>query len=149
MFGTSKAVDSPHPFTTTVSVDGYIKEAWLEPLIQLAGSTLYPMLATSWVSNDDFTTWTFHLRQGVKFHNGQELTAADVVWTVNYIKDPENGGRGPGQLDQPLDSLAALDQSTARATRPASAPGLPLALHPCRMAYCRRARSRLPQGVFR
>ena len=128
MFGTSKAVDSPHPFTTTVSVDGYIKEAWLEPLIQLAGSTLYPMLATSWVSNDDFTTWTFHLRQGVKFHNGQELTAADVVWTVNYIKDPENGGRGHGELDKPVDSIEAIDKYTVRFNMNGSQPGFPLSI---------------------
>ncbi len=71
MFGTSKAVDSPHPFTTTVSVDNYIKQAWLEPLLQLDGGDLHPVLATSWVANDDFTTWTFHLRQGVKFHTGE------------------------------------------------------------------------------
>ena len=128
MFGTSKAVDSPHPFTTTVSVDGYIKAVWLEPLIQLAGSTLYPMLATSWVSNDDFTTWTFHLRQGVKFHNGQELTAADVVWTVNYIKDPENAGRGHGELDKPVDSIEAIDKYTVRFNMNGSQPAFPLSI---------------------
>jgi peptide/nickel transport system substrate-binding protein len=38
-----------------------------------------PWLAKSWKANKDATVWTFQLRQGVKFHNGQEMTADDVV----------------------------------------------------------------------
>ena len=127
-FGTSKAVDSPHPFTTTVSVDRYIKEAWLEPLIQRGGGGLHPVLATSWGPNGDFSTWTFHLRQGVKFHDGQEMTSADVVWTVNYIKDPENAGRGHGVLDAAVDSIDAIDEYTVRFNMKGSQPNFPLAI---------------------
>jgi peptide/nickel transport system substrate-binding protein len=38
-----------------------------------------PWLATSWKPNKDGTVWTFQLRKGVKFHNGKEMTADDVV----------------------------------------------------------------------
>ncbi|MCA1694914.1 MAG: ABC transporter substrate-binding protein, partial [Actinobacteria bacterium] len=38
-----------------------------------------PWLAKSWKHNGDATVWTFQLRKGVKFHNGQEMTADDVV----------------------------------------------------------------------
>jgi len=38
-----------------------------------------PWLATSWKANKTATDWTFHLRKGVKFHNGKEMTADDVV----------------------------------------------------------------------
>lgn len=38
-----------------------------------------PWLATSWKPNKDASVWTFQLRKGVKFHNGQEMTSADVV----------------------------------------------------------------------
>jgi peptide/nickel transport system substrate-binding protein len=38
-----------------------------------------PMLATSWKPNKDGSVWTFQLRKGVKFHNGQEMTSKDVV----------------------------------------------------------------------
>jgi peptide/nickel transport system substrate-binding protein len=44
-----------------------------------------PALAESWQVVDD-TTWVFKLRRGVKFHNGDELTAADVVFTVERLK---------------------------------------------------------------
>ena len=128
MFGTSKAVDSPHPFTTTVSVDGYIKEMWLEPLIQLAGSDLIPVLATSWVANDDSTIWTFHLRQGVKFHNGEELTSDDVIWTVNYVKDAENAARGHAEINSAVDSIEAVDKYTVQFNMKGSQPAFPLTI---------------------
>jgi peptide/nickel transport system substrate-binding protein len=47
-------------------------------------------LATSWKWVDD-TTLEFKLREGVKFHNGEEFDADDVVYTVNFVADPKNG----------------------------------------------------------
>ncbi len=47
-------------------------------------------LATSWEWVDD-TTLELKLREGVRFHNGEEFDADDVVYTVNYVADPENG----------------------------------------------------------
>ena len=47
-----------------------------------------PELATSWEANDDFSSYTFHLRKGVKFHHGKEFKAEDVVFTVNRWLDP-------------------------------------------------------------
>ena len=42
-----------------------------------------PALAESWDISDDAVTFTFKLRQGVKFHNGSEMTAEDVVYTLD------------------------------------------------------------------
>ena len=36
-------------------------------------------------------TWTFHVRQGVTFHDGTPLTAADIIYTIRHIADPEVG----------------------------------------------------------
>jgi peptide/nickel transport system substrate-binding protein len=52
--------------------------------------TLQPMLATSWTHNADGSVWTFKLRTGVNFHNGQPMTADDVVYTFQQLSDPKN-----------------------------------------------------------
>jgi peptide/nickel transport system substrate-binding protein len=52
--------------------------------------TLQPQLATSWKSNSSADTWTFQIRQGVKFSNGQPLTADDVVYTYQLQTNPKS-----------------------------------------------------------
>jgi peptide/nickel transport system substrate-binding protein len=51
---------------------------------------LEPMLALSWAPNSDGSIWTFKLRPGVTFHNGQAMTADDVVYTFQQLSDPKN-----------------------------------------------------------
>jgi ABC-type transport system substrate-binding protein len=46
-------------------------------------------LALDWTVSDDGLEWTFNLREGVTFHNGDPFTADDVVFTFNRSKDPE------------------------------------------------------------
>ncbi len=46
-------------------------------------------LAVDWEPSDDGLTWTFYLREGVTFHNGDPFTADDVLFTYNRSKDPE------------------------------------------------------------
>jgi peptide/nickel transport system substrate-binding protein len=48
-----------------------------------------PDLATKWNASADAKTWTFELRKGVKFHDGSDLTAADIKYTLERIKDPK------------------------------------------------------------
>jgi peptide/nickel transport system substrate-binding protein len=50
-------------------------------------SKLAPGIATSWTVLNP-TTWQLKLRQGVKFHNGDPLTAADVKWSIEHTVDP-------------------------------------------------------------
>ena len=49
---------------------------------------LRPWLATSWKPNAAATVWTFQIRKGVKFHNGQTMTADDVVKTFKVLAGP-------------------------------------------------------------
>src|SRR5262249_11958490 len=39
-------------------------------------------IATRWENSPDYRRWTFHLRRGVKFHNGDDLTSEDVKWSL-------------------------------------------------------------------
>ena len=72
-----------------------------------------PDLAVSWEANDDVTQWTFKLRQGVKFHNGKDFTAEDVVFNFKRLIDPEVGSPILGQLDF-IEDIVALDDYTVR-----------------------------------
>ena len=53
---------------------------------------LHPVLATSWKANSTADVWTFKIRPGVKFSNGDPLTAADVVYTYQLQTNPKSGG---------------------------------------------------------
>ena len=50
-----------------------------------------PVLAESWEISDDGTTYTFDLRDGVSFHNGEPMTSAEVKWSWERWLDPEIG----------------------------------------------------------
>jgi len=54
--------------------------------------TLKAVLATSWKSNSTSDVWTFTIRKGVKFHNGDALTADDVVYTYKLQTNPAGKG---------------------------------------------------------
>ena len=51
---------------------------------------LEPRVAQSWSASADSTRWTFTIRKGIKFHNGQTHTADDVVATFDRLADPAN-----------------------------------------------------------
>ncbi|WP_227374599.1 ABC transporter substrate-binding protein [Haladaptatus halobius] len=54
------------------------------------GSDIVPHLAKEKPKKQDETTYTIPLRQGVKFHNGNELTAEDVAYSFSWVLDPKN-----------------------------------------------------------
>jgi peptide/nickel transport system substrate-binding protein len=53
---------------------------------------IVPSLADRWTVSPDGKTYTFHVRPGVKFSNGQPLKASDVAWTLNRFGDPKING---------------------------------------------------------
>lgn len=80
---------------------------------------LVPGLATSWEQSDDGLTWTFHLREGVKFSNGRDMTADDVVFTYQRFLDPEGGFSGSKANIGPDGTvIAAVDPLTVTITTP-------------------------------
>ncbi|WP_226582245.1 ABC transporter substrate-binding protein [Acuticoccus sediminis] len=87
----------------------------MEGLVQLNAETseIEPLLAESWEVADDGVTWTFHLREGVRFHDGSPLTADDVVASIGRIIDPASGMGRANDLRQ-ITEIAALDDSTVK-----------------------------------
>ena len=59
-------------------------------------TTLRPELAESYEISSDGTSFTFKLRQGVKFHNGREMTAEDVKYTLDRVTNPKTQSPGSG-----------------------------------------------------
>jgi len=70
-----------------------------------------PSLAERVEESADHQTFTFHLRQGVYFHNGKPLTSADVKYTFESIKEPATKSPIRGTVAK-IDSIDAPDQQT-------------------------------------
>ena len=73
--------------------------------------TVEPDLAESWSFSDDLKRWTFRLRRGVKFHDGQEMTADDVVASFRRLLDPASTSPARSQYDM-VESVSAPDAAT-------------------------------------
>lgn len=76
----------PHKTTAYFSFEVLenVFDTLVEPDAQLR---MQPALAQSWETAPDQLSWTFHLRPGVKFHDGRPLTADDVVYSYRRIID--------------------------------------------------------------
>jgi oligopeptide transport system substrate-binding protein len=59
-----------------------------------------PTLAQSWSASRDGLVWTFNLRKGVQFHNGREVSAEDVVYSLSRLLDPSVGSQFSKLLDK-------------------------------------------------
>ncbi|CUH68359.1 Glutathione-binding protein GsiB precursor [Thalassovita gelatinovora] len=72
---------------------------------------LVPWLAKSWTISEDGLVYTFDLQEGVKFHNGREMTAEDVKFSIERILDPNTGSRRRVALE-PVDHVEVIDNYT-------------------------------------
>ena len=78
-----------------------------------SGKTIIPDLAHSWEIAEDGKTYTFHLRRGVEFHDGAELTAEDVKATFDRIAKPPPGISIPRSvLFKAVSEISARDKYT-------------------------------------
>lgn len=85
---------------------------WLDPSNGYAPT---PDLAQSWTVSADGLTYTFALRAGLVFHDGHPVTADDVVFSIETIRDPRHNSPVQGDL-APIASAEAVDEHTVRIT---------------------------------
>ena len=76
---------------------------------------LEPDLADSYEPSADGLTYTFRLKSGVKFHNGADFTAQDVLYTYNWIMDEANASTRTADFEL-VDSVEAPDDQTVVVT---------------------------------
>ncbi|MGH7761878.1 MAG: ABC transporter substrate-binding protein [Candidatus Dormibacteraceae bacterium] len=89
-----------------------------EGLIRLDGSgNIVGNLAKTWDVSSDGTTVTFHLAQGVRWHDGSALSAQEVVYSWNRAKDPNTKPANPhAEYWAPVQSVEAPDDHTVKVT---------------------------------
>lgn len=78
-------------------------------VVQDADQTFHGQLATSWESSADGMTWTFKLRRGVKFHDGEPFNAKTIEWWIPKFKGTENAF-----MTDSIDKVVIVDEFTVR-----------------------------------
>lgn len=94
--------NSLDPYTSVTAANREVLFNVFEGLVKPdADGNLSPAVAERWEVSDDQLTYTFHLRPGVKFHDGSEVTAMDVAWSID--KAMQSGSW------EALDNIDAID----------------------------------------
>lgn len=103
-----------NPMVSTRSTEQMIRGLMFESLlgVDLKGK-FQPNLASSWKISDDGKLYTFQLRKGVKFHDGSEMVARDVKFSMDYVMNPKNGAYGLRDL-QIVEKVETPDKYTVK-----------------------------------
>jgi len=83
-------------------------------VVQDENGEIKPWLATSWDISDDGLTYTFKLREDVKFHDGTPFNAEAVKYNFDRIINPETKARNAVALLRPYESSEVVDEFTIR-----------------------------------
>ena len=106
---TQMGFNDPVPWKSGLPGIGSLRFIY-DPLLgtDRGGSVVGPGLAESWDISEDGREWTFNLRQGIRFHHGQELSAEDIVLSINKRLQ-----EGPiGHFDASLGAPEIIDDHT-------------------------------------
>ena len=76
-----------------------------------ADDQVIPGLAEKWEYDEDSCTYTFHIRDGIKWHDGEAFTADDVKFTIEAIMDPENGSENAPNYED-VQEIKVMDDQT-------------------------------------
>ena len=111
-FGTSGIEGTFNPVVSDGVYDNYVVSLVFEGLISNDAEGQYiPSLAESWELSDDKLTYTFTLKDGITFSDGSALTADDVAFTYNTIKEADYAGPRSA-VGAAIDTVTVVDDKT-------------------------------------
>lgn len=108
-----------NPITATDAYEGIINNGKIyETLIERNNETLEldPLLAESWEISEDKLTYTFKIREGIKWHDGTPFTSEDVVFSYNTIMNPKVDSPQLRAYYQEIRDVKAIDDLTVEFT---------------------------------
>jgi peptide/nickel transport system substrate-binding protein len=109
--------DTLHPYLTQLMIGFDMFSAPMEGLLGMDQDLAFiPKLATEYSISDDGTTYTFTLREGVKWHNGEDFVADDVINTWKIVNNPDFGTYNTFGWDLVTDVVASEDGSQVTIT---------------------------------
>jgi peptide/nickel transport system substrate-binding protein len=125
--GVTGDLNSANPFRQIDTTEGWLYGLMYDSLLRL-GQESYetqPELVESYDTSEDGLTWTFVLKDGLEWSDGQPITAQDFVWTANFVMDNDISSWSDGYRF--TDSIEAVDDRTIEwtTTRPSLVPGFP------------------------
>jgi peptide/nickel transport system substrate-binding protein len=110
----TQEIDTMNPFQATFLVSTQILRLMYENLTMNGAedSSPVPGLAESWEPSSDNLTWTFKIRDGMQWSDGQPITAKDVAFTYNLVMTNEDAAEANGVAVTNYESVTATDDRT-------------------------------------
>lgn len=100
------------PYNSGMTLDKVVYDNVFDTLLRYCDGKFENVLCTDYELSSDGTVYTFHLKEGVKFHNGETLTANDVVFSLNRAKE----GSETSNHTKSIKDVKAVDDLTVEIT---------------------------------
>lgn len=100
------------PYNSGMTLDKVVYSNVFDCLLRYYDGQFENVLCENYELSEDGTVYTFHLKEGVKFHNGETLTANDVVFSMNRAKE----GSETSNFTKTIVSTEAVDELTVKIT---------------------------------
>lgn len=114
--GLRKDITNLNPFVEYLSTNALVRSLVYEGLTDVNKNLeVIPSLAESWDISKDGKEYTIRIRREVTFHNGKELDAEDVKWSLDHILDPKNRAYMHGTISV-IDKVEVTDRYSLRLT---------------------------------
>lgn len=123
--GWAGSPDTLNPGTAVLSEAYTLFELVYDAMVQLQLDGSYtPELAESWTTSDDGTVWTFTIRDGITWHDGEPLTAGDIAFSYNFYQEQGEAFPFLPVYTDYFESVEAPDDSTVVITLTEAIPNM-------------------------